>query len=558
MVGWQPLATLPAFPVSTMLLLTDGTVFCQADTGSGNGGIDWWRLTPDQFGDYVHGSWTPLPAMHYTREYFASAVLGDGRVFVAGGEYSNNGGDTSTAEIYDPALNTWTPIMAPPGWVSIGDAPCCVLPDGRVLLGSIKGPETALYDPLADVWTAGPDKLNNSNEEETWTLLPDGSVLTVECTGSFQGERYVPSLARWVSAGTPPVALVQASSNEIGPAILLPDGRVWVIGATGHTALYTPPATPDGVGAWAAGPDFPVDGNGHLLEAKDAPACLLPNGQVLCVAGPAGEGGNFPGPTSFFLFDGISLNPIAASPNSARPPFQGRILLLPTGQVLFANQTSDLQVYTPDGAPHEAWRPHITALSSHLSRGNTHTLLGRQLNGLSQAVSYGDDATMATNYPLIRIEHLANGKVWYCPTFGHTLGVATGAAIQATSFQVPFTVEYGPALLYLVANGISSECMRITVTPFVRQFPPFDEQMVNFLIGSLADGPLWALTPHGPVPVDPWGPHWKEVQAVYGNIVQSLEHLQALGRQVLAERQTATRGEEQGVALRSNLKTGRA
>lgn len=557
MAGWQPLATPPAFPVSTMLLLTDGTVFCQADNGFGSGGINWWRLMPDQFGDYVHGTWTTLPAMHYTREYFASAVLRDGRVFVAGGEYSNDGGDTNTAEIYDPALNTWTLITAPPGWMHIGDAPCCALPDGRVLIGSINGPETALYDPLANAWTAGPNKLNNSNEEETWTLLPDGSVFTVECTGGFQGERYVPSLASWVSAGTPPVALVQASSNEIGPAILLPDGRVWVIGATGHTALYTPPATPGGVGVWATGPDFSADGSGHLMEAKDAPACLLPNGQVLCVAGPAGEGSSYPEPTSFFLFDGTSLNAITAPPNAAGPPFQGRMLLLPTGQVLFANQTSDLQVYTPDGAPHNVWRPQITALSSHLSRGNTHTLLGQQINGLSQAVSYGDDATMATNYPLIRIKHLADGRVWYCPTFGHTLGVATGAAIQSTGFQVPFAVELGPALLCLVANGISSECVPIIVTPFVPQFPPINESMVNFLIGSLADGPLWVLTPHGPVPVDPWGPYWKEVQAVYSNIVQNLERLQALGQQVLAERLAATQEEVQGLVLRSNLKASR-
>src|SRR6202040_2903333 len=121
---WQPLINQPTFNASTMLLLTDGTVMCQEA-----GGKNWWRLTPDTNGNYVSGSWSPLAAMHHTRLYYASAVLADGRVFVAGGEYSDAGSETNTAEIYNPGTDTWTTISAPPGWTHIGDAPCCVLPD---------------------------------------------------------------------------------------------------------------------------------------------------------------------------------------------------------------------------------------------------------------------------------------------------------------------------------------------------------------------------------------------------------------------------------------------
>jgi hypothetical protein len=125
-------------------------------------------------------------------------------------------------------------------------------------------------------------------------------------------------------------------------------------------------------------------------------------------------------------------------------------------------------------------------------------LKGQQLNGLSQAVGYGDDAASATNYPLIRIRNRATGRVVYCRTFDHsTMGVATGTSVQSTCFAVPFGIEFGPSKICVVANGISSQCWPVEVQAFRWPFP-FDEAMVNVLICSLADGPLWVLTPHGP------------------------------------------------------------
>jgi hypothetical protein len=59
------------------ILLTDGTVML-AD----NGCQDWWKLTPDEFGSYVNGTWTQLASLPdgYSPLYHASAVLPDGRV----------------------------------------------------------------------------------------------------------------------------------------------------------------------------------------------------------------------------------------------------------------------------------------------------------------------------------------------------------------------------------------------------------------------------------------------------------------------------------------------
>lgn len=65
------------------LLLTDGTVMVADD-----GCQDWWKLTPDNTGSYVSGTWTQLASLPsgYSPLYHSSAVLPDGRVIIEGGE----------------------------------------------------------------------------------------------------------------------------------------------------------------------------------------------------------------------------------------------------------------------------------------------------------------------------------------------------------------------------------------------------------------------------------------------------------------------------------------
>jgi hypothetical protein len=532
---WEPLNNQPPFSASTMQLLTDGTVMCQDGGGAG-----WWRLRSDVTGDYVDGTWSPLASMHHSRLYYASAVLRDGSVVIAGGEYSDAGSETNTAELYHPPLDYWVDVPSPPGWGSVGDAPCCVLPDGRLLVGSIDSTETAIFDPVTETWTAAASK-DDSSSEETWVLLPDDTVVAVECSAHPKAEKYVIDADKWVSAGMLPVELVQASSIEIGPGMALPDGRAFFAGATGHTALYTPPPIANQPGSWEVGPDLP-----NNLGAKDAPGCLMPNGKVLLVASPQGEGGDYPSPTHFSEFDpgSMTITAIPDPPNNGGPCYTGRMMLLPTGQVLFTAGSPAAYVYTPDGTFEDDWRPEIVSCPRHLRAKQTFTLNGEQLTGLSQAVSYGDDAGLATNYPLVRIRNLQTGHVRYCRTFDHsTMAIGTGETTQHTSFKVPAGMETGRAELEVVVNGIPSEPIRVHVGPFRLHFP-FDEAMVNSLIGSLADGPLWVLGPHGPVPVDPWGPRiGQEAEAARDEIVRGVRELQRLGAEVQRFREDADRFE---------------
>jgi hypothetical protein len=467
---WQSLANKPSFKAGTMLLLTDGTVLSH-DSGDGSGSPNWYKLSPNQYGSYLHGTWSSIKSGPNSPQFFASAVLKDGRVFVAGGEYNGSSKPVEllAAEIYDPITNSWMSLATPPGWTEIGDAPCCVFPDGRVLLGAIENNRTAIYDPLTNSWAAAANKNNATSTEETWTLLPDQTVLTADCDGHPQTEKYIIPSNIWVSAGSTPSDLVDEDSSEIGPALLLPDGRVFAIGGTGATALYTMPAIASQAGSWTNGPTFPTK-NGQQLIAKDAPGCLLPNGKVLCTASPASgctpDDEGFCPPTYFFEFDPIggTFMSVPAPLNSDLAVYTGRMLLLPTGEVLFSNQTQHIELYTPDGMPNPSWRPQITEHPSNIQSGQTYTIYGRQLNGLSQAVNYGDDASMATNYPLVRIHNLSTNKLAYCRTHDHsTMGVHTGGVIHNTKFTVPSFIEAGKSELCVIANGIPSESVLVSV-----------------------------------------------------------------------------------------------
>ncbi len=539
--SFQPPASAGSFSPDTMLLLTDGSVLIHSAAGGNtnySGSDEWIRLTPDSSGNYATGAWSALLTMSNTRQFFSSAVLRDGRVYALGGEYSNAGsgsGDTSLGEIFDPQkkISPWSQFVTAFNWIQ-GDASGAVLADGRVLLGNLQTTsppfKTALWDPDSDDWdVAGSgfgaltsDTKNSNCNEETWTLLPDGSVLAIDIYDEPNAERYIPSIDEWVSAGTTPSNLVLTTITdptgatvnvfEIGPAILLPDGRVFAIGGTGQTALYTPPPVGSdpktNPGTWAAGQAFPNDTSpGAIwptLTASDAPAVLQTNGRVLCTAGSLYESGQgtskadyFSQNMTFLEFDPTTnaltpFSPVPFSASSAPNTWVARFLLLPTGQILLTTQGSEIYIYTPDAAdnnPQEAWRPTITAAPSTLVTGHTYTITGTQFNGLSQAVSYGDDAQMATNYPIVQLSNAA-GDVIYLRSFNFsTMAVATGSQSVSTEIEVPLTVAPGAWQMVVIANGIASQPVDVEVAIWVdNDLTGFAGLKSRAVSGSALDG----------------------------------------------------------------------
>lgn len=452
---WSRTTTNGPTQAGVELLLTDGSVMVHEIMSP-----RWWRLRPNAFGDYRSGTWTRLPDMqaNYAPLYFASAVLADGRVVVMGGEYNNGSAVwTNLGAIFDPVANAWTPLAAPSGWSQIGDAQCTVLPDKRFAIANPFDTRMAILDPVTLTWTAssGHGKTDRF-DEEGWTLLPDGNILTVDAINAPHTEKYIVSTGNWISAGNTPQSLTHSSSQEIGPAVLRPNGTVIAMGATSHNAVYTPGPNSTDPGTWTAAPDFPGG-----LAIADGPACLLPSGNVLCGASP----GVFNAPTSFFEYDGVNFLSRPATPNSpANPCYVGNMLMLPTGQVMYTDFSADVEIYTPAGSPNPAWKPTLTVAPTLLKAGQTFPIYGTQFNGLSECSAYGDDSSNATNYPLVRVKNIATGHIFFCRTANHSnMGVATGSATVGTKATLPFNVESGPSLIQVVVNGIQSDWRKVII-----------------------------------------------------------------------------------------------
>ena len=447
--GWQPLAAAAPFPngAGSEFLMTDGTVMVQDVCAS-----NWYGLTPDANGSYLNATWkqrASLPS-NYAPLYFASAVLPDGKLIINGGEYNFcQSAETMLGAIYDPVADTWTRVSPPSGWSEIGDAQSAVLADGTYMIGNCCTAVQALLNESTMAWTQVGAGKADSNSEEGWTLLRNGDLLDVDVGREPNSENFAPKTGAWSSAGSLPVDLIFGS--EIGPQILRPNNSVFVAGANGHTAIYH--------GSWTQGPDFPKVG-GTQLDVADGPAVLLTNGNVLVPASP----GLYKKPASYFIFDGKKLHAVGGPPNEANDSsYNLRLLLLPTGQVLQTDGSSDVEIYPPNGHANAAIAPHVTSVPATLVHGTTYTVTGTRFNGVSQANAYGDDDQQSTNYPLVRIVNNATGHVFYARTHGHSfMGVGSNRSVS-TMFDVPSTIETGASTLVVVTNGIPSPGVSVTV-----------------------------------------------------------------------------------------------
>jgi hypothetical protein len=274
-------------------------------------------------------------SMSVARAYHTATRLLDGRVLVAGGT-----GEAS-AELYDPATDTWAPAASMGTIRQLHTA--TLLADGRVLVvGGSPELRAELYDPALDAWTATPPMALPRPWRHATTRLLDGRVLVAgggeEAT--FTCEIYDPVTGEWHLGARLP----RGGYGNSDGAALLADGRVFLDGNEGpygeHRGQIYDPASD----AWST-----MGARGDM-RMPGATVTLLPGGRIL-VAG-AGD----LGPETLLsadIYDPAtgSWTPVPrATPSFGVWNFSGqRAVSLPDGQVLLTGGI-DYMLPCDDGA----------------------------------------------------------------------------------------------------------------------------------------------------------------------------------------------------------------
>ena len=431
--------------------------------------------TPNGTGIFANGffydgsTWSAAGGLATARYMNAATLLPSGKVLVAGGmNDSSSGGHVASAEVYDPATNTWSAAG------SLATARCSytatLLPNGKVLVaGGHNGSALAsaeFYDPGTNTWSAAAS-LSTARYWHTATLLASGKVLVA---GGDNGpsslasaELYDPVANTWSAAGS----LTTARYSH--RATLLPSGKVLVTGGSGTSSeIYDPVAN-----TWSAA--------GNLAYARSFhTATLLPSGKVL-VAGGQGAG------ASAELYDPVA-NTWSGAGNPATPRDTHTATLLPSGNVVVVggengSPLASAELYNPGTNTWSAVASLATARKDHAATllpsgkvlvaggwvggGGSNCLASAEIFDYTGGGTWSATGSLAT----VRCTHtatlLSNGKVLVaggspddsgtalssCEIYDYTAGGSWSAAGSLATARDRHTATLLPSGNVLVAGG---------------------------------------------------------------------------------------------------------
>ncbi len=174
--------------------------------------------------DPAANAWAAGAPMGTARRDARALMLVDGRVLVTAGTAIRGfiidavSNPVHAAELFDPVLNTWSPLPNPADlrYESLR----LPLGDGR-LLGS---PES--WSPSTGLWAATGEAIGG-----VWALLADGQVLGV---GNAVAGLFDPALGRWTSLGS---GAAPRSGHTVTP---LPGGAMLVLGGLAAASAGNP------------------------------------------------------------------------------------------------------------------------------------------------------------------------------------------------------------------------------------------------------------------------------------------------------------------------------
>ena len=121
-------------------------------------------------------------------------------------------------------------------------------------------------------WTSLKPYAVASSNEDSWVLMPDGTVAAPSCIVPGSTCVYDNATDTWKLGNSLPLNIVSAVGSEVGPGLLRYDGTAFFLGGNQNTAVYSPSSTPQ----WSNGPSLPQQ-NGQILGIMDGPGVLLPS-----------------------------------------------------------------------------------------------------------------------------------------------------------------------------------------------------------------------------------------------------------------------------------------
>ncbi|MEO8337137.1 MAG: kelch repeat-containing protein [bacterium] len=278
-------ALVPSIPLRharalhTTTLLDDGRVLIVG------GGTPETPVMSAEIFDFAAGTSTVVP-LTIPRLGHTATRLRDGLVLVVGGGYGSESPASRSAELFDPATNSFQPIG---GLVEPRvDHAAVLLHSGKVLIiggdmsgvGSTPTASTEVYDPVTRSFSAAAP-MATPRRPYGIVVLGDGRVLVAGGTTTGKqvvssAELFDPGTGRFSAAGN------LLSPREKHTAVLTPDGRVLVAGGnrttSGHDRLATTEWFDPRTRQFSAGPS--------MRSARHKTTSLaLSDGTVLVVGG---------------------------------------------------------------------------------------------------------------------------------------------------------------------------------------------------------------------------------------------------------------------------------
>ncbi|HEY1790613.1 MAG TPA: kelch repeat-containing protein [Verrucomicrobiae bacterium] len=399
----------------------------------------------------------------------ATTLLPNGKILFAGGQSATNYNGVPSAELFDPALGTFTNTGAMPSGLLASTL--TLLQNGQVLIaGGFTNLQTFgvssncfLYNPVTQIWSQT-GNLETPRALNTATLLPDGRVLVA---GGIDGaneldsvELYNPATGKWTWG---PYSMREYRQGHT--ATLLPNGKVLIAGGLnqdGSLSLSDAELFDPNTGTLTPTGSMNSDRAFHT-------ATLLPNGMVLVTGG---------------VVPGVSIfgNPILVDNNGAEfyDPASGRwtgtasmfeggdtdhATLLPDGRVLVAGNglawvgapIQDIEVFDTglnDSVPR---KPAISSTASTLDLGGSLAVNGFLFRDLSEGSGGNGAQDSPSDFPLVQLHSLANEQTVFLTSTGWSPNSFVSAPV--TNFPP------GWAMATVFVNGIQSSSSMVLIAP---------------------------------------------------------------------------------------------